>query len=149
LRAATAGLLAVDAEVHARLAWQSWQGWRPVTPAQLFGAEALGAALAALAVLMSARAAVWAAASFVAAVGVAAVVLTYYINVPAIGPIPSMYEPVWTAAKTWSAVAEGLATLLALYGLRSRHQLPETEPARLGVVPREVPAPAGSAVTIR
>jgi hypothetical protein len=120
LRIGAAAMLAVDADVHGRLAQQSWQGWHPITPAQLFGAEALGAALVGVALLLSARTVIWLVAALVGFVGVVAVVLTYYVDIPAIGPIPSMYEPIWTSSKTSSAVAEGLALLIALYALRRR-----------------------------
>jgi hypothetical protein len=45
------------------------------------------------------------------------VLLYRYVDVPALGPIPSMYEPLWFPEKTLSAVAEAVATLAALTGL--------------------------------
>ncbi len=44
------------------------------------------------------------------------VVLYRYVPVPQLGPIPSMYEPIWSPEKTLSAVAEGLGALLAAVG---------------------------------
>ena len=41
-------------------------------------------------------------------VAFAAVMLYRYVDIPAIGPLPAMYEPVWFFEKTLSAVAEGL-----------------------------------------
>ena len=58
------------------------------------------------------------AAAFLVAVGALAAVLLYrYVDVPASGPIPSMYEPLWFPEKTLSTVAEAVATLAALTGL--------------------------------
>ena len=45
------------------------------------------------------------------------VLLYTYVNVPAIGPIPSMYDPFWTTPKVVSAVAEGLGAVLAGVGV--------------------------------
>ncbi len=44
------------------------------------------------------------------------VVLYCYVPVPQLGPIPSMYEPIWFPEKTLSAGAEGLGALLAAVG---------------------------------
>jgi hypothetical protein len=45
------------------------------------------------------------------------VVLYRYVDVPAIGPIPSMYEPVWFAKKSISALAKAAGAVAALGGL--------------------------------
>ena len=57
--------------------------------------------------------------AFLTAAGVglsafAAVVLYRYVQVPGLGPIPPMYEPVWFFQKSLSAVVEGAAGALAL-----------------------------------
>jgi hypothetical protein len=44
------------------------------------------------------------------------VVLYRYVNIPAFGPFPAMYEPVWFPEKTLSAVAEAAGALLAGIG---------------------------------
>lgn len=49
----------------------------------------------------------------------AAVLLYRYVDVPALGPIPAMDEPVWFAKKTARAVAEAVATLGGASGLLS------------------------------
>jgi hypothetical protein len=59
----------------------------------------------------------YAAAFLVAATALAAVLLYRYVDVPAIGPIPSMYEPLWFFQKSLSAVAEGAGAVLAAGGL--------------------------------
>jgi hypothetical protein len=61
------------------------------------------------------------------AVGLAsalAVVLSVYVRLPAIGPLPELYEPVWYRDKVVSAVAAGLAAagaaVLLARALRAR-----------------------------
>lgn len=44
--------------------------------------------------------------------GTVAVLVTRYVEVPAIGPIPDMYDPQWTAEKVW-VIAAMLATATA------------------------------------
>ncbi|GAC1610014.1 MAG: hypothetical protein NVS3B26_14490 [Mycobacteriales bacterium] len=117
-----AAMLTVDAGVHAQLARRAWNGWQLLTPAQLFGVEALAAAVVGLAVLASNRRLVWGGAALVALGGLAAVVLTRYVDVPAIGPIPSIYEPIWYGQKTWSAIAEGLGGIVAAAQLVELHR---------------------------
>ena len=41
-----------------------------------------------------------------------AVLLYRYVNVPMLGPLPAMYEPVWFLEKSLSAVAEGTGRVL-------------------------------------
>lgn len=106
-------MLAYDATVHARLAQQRWVGGTGVTQGQLFALEAAAAAVVAAVLLLSGRRAVWAAAAVVALGGVVAVVVTRYVDVPALGPLPSMYEPSWYGVKTWSALAEAAGGLVA------------------------------------
>lgn len=45
-----------------------------------------------------------------------------YVEVPALGPLPSMYEPVWYAAKVVTAVAEAAAGALAVAGYALLHK---------------------------
>ena len=46
----------------------------------------------------------------------AAVLLYTYVDVPAIGPIPPMYDPFWTPPKVISTVVEGIGAVLAVTG---------------------------------
>ena len=114
---AAAGL-AVDAVVHLRLA-PDYQLAAPAGIGQgnLFRIAAVAAVLAALWVLVRPSRSSFAAAFLVAGGALVAVVLYRYVDVPAFGPIPSMYEPAWFPEKTLSAVAEAVATLAALTGL--------------------------------
>lgn len=106
--------LGYDAKVHLDLAPGYDAIGSTITQGALFRVEAVLAILAALAVLAFDNRLAWAAAGLVGLAGVVAVVLYRYVDVPAIGPIPSMYEPVWFPQKTRSAYAEGAVALLCL-----------------------------------
>ena len=118
LRILTALGLFIDAGVHLHLA----PGYPPAAPGQigqgsLFLLEGAAAVLAGLYVLIRGSGAAYAAALVVAFSGFVAVVLYRYVDVPAFGPIPAMYDPVWFFEKSLSAVAEGLATVFGAMGL--------------------------------
>jgi hypothetical protein len=124
VRLLTAAGLVVDAVVHLQLA----SGYQQAAPGgigegTLFRIEAAVAVVVALAVLIRPGRAVYGAAFVVAASALGAVLLYRYVDVPALGPIPSMYEPGWFAKKTATAAAEATAVLGAaagLFAVRSR-----------------------------
>ena len=118
LRLLTALALFIDAGVHLFLA-PGYQDAQPGTVSQgaLFLLEAAAALVAGIWVLVRGSRAAFALALMVALSAFAAVVLYRYVDIPAIGPIPAMYDPVWFFSKTLSAVAEGAGALLALAGL--------------------------------
>jgi membrane associated rhomboid family serine protease len=62
------------------------------------------------------------AAALVALASTAAVVLSVYVRLPALGPFPELYEPVWYRDKAVSAAASALAAALALALLSRRQQ---------------------------
>lgn len=113
-----AACLVADAVVHLRLASNYGQAGAPghLSEGLLFRAESVAALVVALLVLALGSRAAFAAAFVVAGSAFVAVVLFTYVNVPAIGPVPSMYEPVWFAEKAISAVAEGLGAVLSAAG---------------------------------
>lgn len=118
LRVLTALALFIDAGVHIHLA----PGYQAAAPAgigqgNLFLLESAAAVLAGLYVLIRGSRASYAFALAVALSGFAAVVLYRYVDVPAFGPFPAMYEPVWFFEKSLSAVAEAAGALLAAVGL--------------------------------
>jgi hypothetical protein len=120
LRAIVALGLLVDAYIHADLASQ----YDPVTSAtisqgDLFRIEAVAALLAAVLVVALLRRATDLFALSVAAGGVIAVLLYRYVEVGPIGPLPSMYEPVWYAEKTLSLVAGSVAAAAAVVAVVS------------------------------
>lgn len=118
LRVLTALALFIDAGVHIYLA----PGYQAASPGgigqgNLFLLESAAAVLAALWVLFRGSRASFALALAVALSAFVAVVMYRYVDIPAIGPIPAMYEPVWFFEKSLSAVAEGAGALLAGVGL--------------------------------
>ena len=127
LRALVAAGLICSAVIHFQLA----PGFQQAAPGgigggNLFRIQAVLAVMAALYVLVRGSLPAFLVAAAVALSALAAVVLYRYVQVPAIGPIPSMYEPVWYAQKTLTAVAEAAAGVLAIAGYvllrrRARH----------------------------
>jgi hypothetical protein len=108
--------LAVDAYVHLDLA-SAFENVKTSTlsEADLFRVEAVGAIVAAIALVVRPRRYTAAFAFLVAAAGTAAVVIYRYVDVGAFGPFPNMYDPFWApTGKTLSAVAEAAASLAAL-----------------------------------
>ena len=110
--------LAYDAYAHWHLApnFDSLTGnGKPVSISQgeLFRVEAVLALVALVLVGVVHRR--WTALlAFVVALGGVAAVLAYrYVDVGAVGPLPNMYDPLWYAEKSWSAVAEGVAAVAA------------------------------------
>lgn len=115
LRTMVAAGLAADAVIHLRLA----EEYGFAFPEGL-GGEVLFEVQASLAIIAAAGVLIWASrltyafAFAVALSAFVAVVLARYVEVPSLGPLPSMYEPVWFLEKSLSAIAEGLAVVAAL-----------------------------------
>jgi hypothetical protein len=104
--------LAVDVYVHLRLAPVYDQLGTQVTQGMLFRLEAALAAAAAAALALSDSRIAWRSAAAVALGGLLAVLVTRYVDVPAVGPLPDMYDPQWFPQKVVVTVAM-LATGLA------------------------------------
>ncbi|MEV8149864.1 hypothetical protein AB0O52_17180 [Arthrobacter sp. NPDC080073] len=117
LRLLVAAALVIDAVVHFDLA-AGYQLGAPggIGEGNLFRLEAAAAILVGLYVLVRGSRPAYAAAVVIAGSAFVAVLLYRYVDIPAIGPIPSMYEPVWFFEKSLSAVAEGLGAVLAAVG---------------------------------
>jgi hypothetical protein len=118
LRVPVSVALAVDAIVHVRMA-ADYQLAAPggIGQGNLFRIEAAVAVAVGLYVLFIGSRTAFTAAFLVTASALAAVLVYRYIDVPSIGPIPSMYEPLWFFQKSLSAVAEGAGALLAASGV--------------------------------
>ncbi|MET3952677.1 hypothetical protein [Arthrobacter sp. UYEF36] len=117
LRVCVAAALVVSAVVHVQLA----PGYQQAAPGglgqgTLFLVQAGASVVAAVFMLLKGSRTAFAAAAVVAFSSLAAVILYRYVQVPALGPLPSMYEPVWYAAKVITAAAEAAAGGLALAG---------------------------------
>jgi len=120
LRGVTALALLVDAVVHIRLA----PGYQLSAPSgigagNLFRLEAAVALAAAVFVLARGTRTAYVSAFLVALSALGAVLLYRYVNVPMLGPLPAMYEPVWFPEKSLSAVAEAIAVVVAGVGVLS------------------------------
>lgn len=123
LRGLTAAALVVTAVIHLQLA----PGYQQVPhdgigQGTLFQVQAVASLAAALYVLVRGTRPAFLIAGVTALAALAAVVVTSYVPVPAVGPLPSMYEPVWYPAKTLSAVAEAVAAVLAVVGLAAHRR---------------------------
>lgn len=135
LRLLVAAGLAADAVVHWRFAPDMAPG--PNTPDDvipgddLFRAQAIAAAVAAVLVLAWARRWTYAIAFLVAASAAGAVLLYYFVDFGQLGPIPRMYDPQWYADKTISLAGELVAALAALIGfLTVRRDREPASPSR-------------------
>lgn len=133
LVAATA--LAVVAGVHLHLAPSYGLVGDQVTQGDLFRLQAAAAGVVALALVVRPTRTVWLAAAAVGVASLLAVVVTVYVAVPAIGPLPRIFEPVWYAEKALAAAAAGTASLAALLGLvlvvrQRRRDLPAARPVQ-------------------
>ncbi|RKR30440.1 hypothetical protein [Arthrobacter oryzae] len=117
LRILTAVALFIDAGIHIHLA-PGYQAGNPggIGQGNLFLLESAAALFAGLYVLIRGSRAAYAVAFVVALSAFAAVVSYRYVNIPAFGPFPPMYEPIWFFEKSLSAVAEGAGAVLAAIG---------------------------------
>lgn len=117
LAGVTAAGLVIDAVVHFRLA-SDYQLAFPdgIGGGTIFRIQAAAALLAAVYVLVRRSRPSFAVTFLVAVSALGAVLLYRYVDVPQLGPIPAMYEPIWFFEKSLSAVAEGIAALTATIG---------------------------------
>lgn len=115
LRLLAAAGLAYSAYIHWDLRG-NYQAVRTSTLSQgdLFTAQAIVAVVAAATLLVFGGRFGWLAALAVGGASLAAVLVTRYVDIGQLGPIPDMYEPVWFTDKSRSAVAEGVTTVIAL-----------------------------------
>ncbi|WP_228386992.1 hypothetical protein [Ornithinicoccus halotolerans] len=117
LRLLVAAALAVDAVVHLRLA-DAMQLAAPggIGGGTLFRLQAVAAIVVGLWLLVRGSRWAYLAAALVLASVLAAVLLYSYVDVPPVGPIPRMYDPLWGTTKLVSTVVEGLGAVLAVIG---------------------------------
>lgn len=117
LRLLVVAALAVDAVVHLQLA-PAIQLAAPggIGGGTLFQLQAGAAIVAGLWLLLRGSRWAYLFSALVLASVFAAVMLYSYVDVPPIGPIPRMYDPLWGTTKIVSTVVEALGALLALAG---------------------------------
>jgi hypothetical protein len=116
VRVVTAAGLAIDAYVHLKVASDYDVIPGSISGGDLFRLESAVAIAVALLVLVRPGRLAYALAFVVAASALGAVLLYTHVDVGELGPLPDLYEPVWFAEKTASAVAEGVATVAAAVG---------------------------------
>lgn len=83
----------------------------------LFVAQAIAATLVSLWVLFQGSRLAWLAFAVVAIGSFAAVVLSTYVTLPGIGPLPDIHDPVWYTDKVLAAVAAGVASVVGILAL--------------------------------
>lgn len=115
-RIAVVAGLSVDAGVHLDLAPAYAAAGGVINEGVLFCAESVAAMLAAVVVAIYGSRISYLAALAVAASAVGAALVSRYVDLGAIGPLPDLYDPVWFEEKAVATVAEGIATLAALLG---------------------------------
>lgn len=118
IRVLLAAALAADAIVHIHLA----PGYQLANPGgigqgNVFYIESGLAILVGLWVLFRGSRPAYFVALVVTASAALAAVASVYVGLPAFGPIPALYEPIWFFEKTVSALAEGAGAVLAIIGL--------------------------------
>lgn len=113
-RLLAAAALAVNAYVHADLAQGPLAADGQLTLAALFLGDAVAAVAAGLWLLVRPSRLAWCAVAAVSAASFLALVVTTYVSVPAVGPLPAVYEPFWYATKVTAAVAALVAGVIAL-----------------------------------
>jgi hypothetical protein len=120
----TALCLGVSAYIHFDLA-SNYGPIRTSTLSQedLFNIQGVVVIVLALGVLFAgtllkgrACAVIFALAGLTMAASLAAVLVTRYYDTGKVLFVPDMYEPVWFAEKSWSAVAEGFGVIVAFAG---------------------------------
>jgi hypothetical protein len=123
LRVLVAVSLGVSAYLHFDLAEGPLAGDGKITLAGMFIGQAVVAALVAIWVLVRGDRIALLAGLLVGGASFLALILSVYVEIPAIGPFPTLYEPLWYTEKVIAAVSAGLATVfagLALLRLRPR-----------------------------
>lgn len=122
--------LAIDAYVHLALASEYDAVGGTITEGALFRFEAALAALAIVLLVVRPNRVTAAFAALVAGGGTLALLLYYLVNVGPIGPIPNMYEHVLFPEKSFTLVAQAIATvsalaLVAIGGRRASNRMPD------------------------
>ena len=119
LRVLGALALGYSAYLHARIASDSTPlaADGEIRLSGLFVAQAVAAVIVSLWVLVQGSRLAWLAFALVAIGSFAAVVLTTYVTLPGIGPLPEIHDPVWYQDKVLAAVSAGVASLVAIVAL--------------------------------
>ncbi len=123
LRALIAAGLVASAVIHFQLA----AGYQQAAPGgigqgNLFRIHAAASLATAVFILIKGSSPAFLMAALVTLSAFAAAILYRYVPLPEIGPIPSMYEPVWFTEKVIATVVEGIAGVLSVAGYLQRRK---------------------------
>lgn len=111
-RVVVAAGLVGSAYVHLDLA-PTYDGiGEQLTVGDLFRAQGVVGLLAAATVLLMRRRVALLLAVAVAVASTAAVASSVYVRIPAVGPLPELYEPLWYLDKTVSALCTTVAAVV-------------------------------------
>lgn len=122
-RALVAVPLVVSAYLHVDLARGPLTVDGGITLAGLFILQAIGSVLVALWALARGDFPALAVAGLVGLGSLGALLLGTYVRIPAVGPLPVVYDPSWYVEKALTAAASAVTAVaapLALVGLRRR-----------------------------
>jgi hypothetical protein len=108
--------LGIDAYVHLDLASTYAEAEAPVNEGILFRTEAVLALLTALALILWARRLSFLIGFAVSATALALMLVSRYVDLGALGPLPDLYDPVWFPEKLWAASGEAAAAAASLAG---------------------------------
>ncbi len=89
-----------------------------------FVAQTVAAAVVVVWVLARGHLLSWLAFGVVAVGSLAALVLSVYAQIPAVGPFPELFEPLWYADKYLAAAAAAVASVVALVAVLSLRRRP-------------------------
>lgn len=110
--------LAVDSFVHLRMApVMDIAAPGGIGGGNLFRIQGALAGATALLLLLLPRWWTYGIAVLVALSALGPVLLYHFVDVPPIGPIPSMYDPLWSPEKVVTIVGEALAAGFGLWGM--------------------------------
>lgn len=108
--------LVVSAVVHLRLAGVYAEVAGTISEATLFRAQAVGAVIVVVLLLVRPTRLVWVAASGVAVASLVAATGTVYLAVPAFGPFPRIHDPGWYPDTALAAAAVAVTAVAAAVG---------------------------------
>ncbi len=119
LRVVGALALGYSAYLHARIASHDTPlaADGEIRLSGLFVAQAVAAVLVSLWMLVHGSRLAWLAFAVVAIGSFAAVVLSTYLTLPGIGPLPEIHDAVWYLDKQLAAISAGVASLVAIVAL--------------------------------
>ena len=118
--------LTVDAVVHLRLApAMDLAAPGGIGGGNLFRMQGAAAGAVALVLLLTGRRWAYVLALLAALSALVPSLLYHVVDVPAVGPVPSMHDPLWSPEKVVSMVGEALAAALAALGARMTRTRPD------------------------